>query len=381
MQIFKAFFKISKHSLGIMIMYTVIFLVLLEMMAANRNPSSVSEFTESSINLAIFDNDMSSLSKDLTDYLSLKHNIVEFDFSLDTIRDKMYNRTVDYVLIIPENFYEKTLNNEDISLTSYKLPESVSAQFIELQINSFVSLYSTYLKTCDDASCAYIKTITTLEQEADVSVYNNDSNTSSLPLVHYFYLFIPYVFISVLTMCVTPILISMNKEEIKIRTLCSKLPATKRNIYIALSTFGIGFAVFLFFGIFSIFRFTDEMFTFVGLLRILNCFIFMIVCLSICFLFGTIMKNKNFISMAANIIGLGSSFLTGVFVDRFLLSPSVLAIGRLFPTYWYVDVELALTDGISGNTNTILVGYGIQILFAILLFAIGIVFSKSTKKE
>ena len=85
--------------------------------------------------------------------------------------------------------------------------------------------------------------------------------------------------------------------------------------------------------------------------------------------------------MASTIVGLGSSFLTGVFVDRFLLAPSVLAVGKLLPTYWYVDVELALTDGITGNKNTILAGYGIQILFAVLLFAVGIVCSKSTKKE
>ena len=381
MQIFKTFFKLSKHSIGIMITYTVIFLVLLEIMASNRGPSSVSEFTESSINVAIFDNDQSLLSIGLTNYITSKHNIVKFDYSLDTIRDKMYSRAVDYVLIIPENFYEKTLNNEDISLNSYKLPESVSTQFVELQINNFISAYSTFLKTEKDASAAYAKTLEALEQEATVSIYNNTSGSISLPLIHYFYLFLPYILISVLTMCITPILIAMNKEEIKIRTLCSKMPALKRNIYITLSSFSIGFIIFLFFGVFSIIRFPKEMFTMVGLLRLLNCFIYMVVCLSICFIFGIVLKSKNLISMASTIVGLGSSFLTGVFVDRFLLAPSVLAVGKLLPTYWYVDVELALTDGIAGNKNTILAGYGIQILFAILLFAVGIVCSKSTKKE
>lgn len=381
MQIFKTFFKLSKHSIGIMITYTVIFLILLEIMASNRGPSSVSEFTESSINVAIFDNDQSLLSTGLTNYITSKHNIVKFDYSLDTIRDKMYSRAVDYVLIIPENFYEKTLNNEDISLNSYKLPESVSTQFVELQINNFISAYSTFLKTEKDASTAYAKTLEALEQEATVSIYNNTSGSTSLPLIHYFYLFLPYILISVLTMCITPILIAMNKEEIKIRTLCSKMPALKRNIYITLSSFSIGFIIFLFFGVFSIIRFPKEMFTMVGLLRLLNCFIYMVVCLSICFIFGIVLKSKNLISMASTIVGLGSSFLTGVFVDRFLLAPSVLAVGKLLPTYWYVDVELALTDGIVGNKNTILAGYGIQILFAVLLFAVGIVCSKSTKKE
>lgn len=381
MQIFKVFFKISKRSVGIIITYTLIFFFLLEVLAADiRKSSSVSEFADSSINVAIFDNDNSVMSTQLTDYIKSRHNIVTFDYSLDTIRDKMYSRTTDYVLIIPEHFYEKLLNDEEVNLISYKLPDSVQSQFIELQINNFISLYNTYLQTETDNFVAYKKTIDTLAVEVCVSVFNNDNAAATPALVHFYYLLMPYILFSILIMCITPILITMNKEEIKIRTLCSKLHKTRQNIYIALSSFIIGIAVFLFFSIFSIIKFTEEMFTPEGLLRLINCFIYMIVSLSISFLFGTILKNKNFISMISNVIGFGSSFLTGIFVGRVFLSPSVLAIGRLLPAYWYVDAELAITNGIFQNTHTIFTGYIIQLLFAILFFSIGIVCSKSTKR-
>lgn len=380
MQVFKAFIKISKQSLSIIIVYTIIFIVLLEMLS-NINPTAtVSEFTESSIDIAVIDNDNSVLSNSLLKYIDSKHNLIETQTDIDSIRDSMYRRSIDYVLIIPEHFYENLTENNDVSLEAYKLPDSISAEFVELQLNNFISVYTTYIDIFNDADLAYEKASNALAVDAEVSVYNKISGDEfSIP--HYFYLMLPYIMISVIIMSITPILVTMNKEDIRVRTLLSSLSSIKRNIYIALSSFILGFIIFLAFSIFSIIRFPSDMFSTVGFLRMLNSLIYMIVCLGFSFSIGTFIKNKNLVSMFANIIGLGGSFLTGIFVDRSLLGPGVLAIGKFFPCYWYVNVENELLNFKNHNSQTILYGYGMQILFAVVLFALGIVLSKSKKSE
>ena len=42
--------------------------------------------------------------------------------------------------------------------------------------------------------------------------------------------------------------------------------------------------------------------------------------------------------MIANILGLGMSFLCGIFVPQAFLGNTVLAIGRFLPAYWYVRI-------------------------------------------
>lgn len=380
MQVFKAFIKISRQSIGIILTYTIIFIVFLEMMSRFNSTATASEFTESSINIAVIDNDNSSLSNNLLKYIDSKHNIIDIDTDIDDIRDSMYRRSVDYVLIIPENFYENIIAGNNISLESYKLPDSVAAEFVELQLNNFISVYTAYIDMLDNSDLAYEKTANVLKAEAEVSVADSTSS-DEISIPHYFYLFLTYILLSVIVMCITPILITMNTEEIKIRTLCSSLSSVKRNIFIAISTFSLGLIIFLLFTVFSLIRFSSDMFSTVGMLRILNCFIYMIVCLGISFSAGVFLKNRNTVSMLANVIGLGSSFLTGVFVDRSLLAPSVLAVGKFLPCYWYINVENELLRFGNHNTQTIIYGYGMQILFAIVLFALGIVFSKSRKSE
>ena len=380
MQVFKAFIKISRQSIGIILTYTIIFIVFLEMMSRFNSTATASEFTESSINIAVIDNDNSSLSNNLLKYIDSKHNIIDIDTDIDDIRDAMYRRSVDYVLIIPENFYENIIAGNNISLESYKLPDSIAAEFVELQLNNFISVYTAYIDMLDNSDLAYEKTANVLKAEAEVSVAGSTSN-DEISIPHYFYMFLTYILLSVIVMCITPILITMNTEEIKIRTLCSSLSSVKRNIFIAISTFSLGLIIFLLFTVFSLIRFSSDMFSMVGMLRILNCFIYMIVCLGISFSAGVFLKNRNTVSMLANVIGLGSSFLTGVFVDRSLLAPSVLAVGKFLPCYWYINVENELLRFGNHNTRTIIYGYGMQILFAIVLFALGIVFSKSKKSE
>ena len=94
-------------------------------------------------------------------------------------------------------------------------------------------------------------------------------------------------------------------------------------------------------------------------------FIFMIVALSMAYLIGLLVKNETSISMVGNILGLGCSFLGGIFVPISMLSEGVIRLAHFLPTYWY-------TQAINLEDLTLRFQYmGIQLVFACMFFVVG----------
>ena len=75
--------------------------------------------------------------------------------------------------------------------------------------------------------------------------------------------------------------------------------------------------------------------------------------------------------MASNVLGLGMSFLCGVFVTQSLLGEEILNIGKLLPAYWYVRANNMIygADGAVFDHGEIMACIGIQALFASAVFA------------
>ena len=79
--------------------------------------------------------------------------------------------------------------------------------------------------------------------------------------------------------------------------------------------------------------------------------------------------------MISNILGLGMSFLCGIFVPQSMLGEKVLAIGRFLPAYWNVRIVNMLApyadDALSMRTYWMCIG--IQLLFFVVLFTVYLV--------
>ena len=112
----------------------------------------------------------------------------------------------------------------------------------------------------------------------------------------------------------------------------------------------------------------------------LNVLVNLLVTISIALLLSNFIENTNILSVFANIIGLGLSFISGVFVPQEILSEGVLKVAKCFPTYWYVDVVSKIHET-TGNLMLadISMGLGIQLLYAVALFALSLVATKYKK--
>lgn len=379
MQVFKYFFKVSKKYRASIIVYTIIFLSLIFMMTSQQNSNSYEDFKSTTLNIAVFNHDNSDLSNAMVEYIGEKHTLNEISEDLDDIRDLMYIRKIDYVLIIPENFSSLLKEgNATTLLESYKLPGSSAAQFMDYQINQFISTYNAYIAGGFNSDEAYTFAFETLSKETTVSINYAPEQAQRSPAASY-YTLLPYTLMSIILSAISPILIVFTKKEIKRRASCGTISTTKYNISLAVAAAVYAIGMFIFFVLFSVVFFGSDIFTIESTLRILNGFIYTLICLGFSFFFTQFTDNINIISMLTNIIGLGSSFLSGVFVDRSLLSDGVLNIGKFFPSYWYINVELGIEDLSLTSPDVFIQGYGTQILFIIALFSIGIIVNKSKK--
>ena len=96
----------------------------------------------------------------------------------------------------------------------------------------------------------------------------------------------------------------------------------------------------------------DIMFTAHGLIYIINSFIFTLCTLTIAFLIGNLVSNKNAINGIVNVVALGSSFLCGSFVPMEWLPDSVLKIAHILPSYWYIKTNELLKTMETFNLET-----------------------------
>jgi ABC-2 type transport system permease protein len=79
-----------------------------------------------------------------------------------------------------------------------------------------------------------------------------------------------------------------------------------------------------------------------GLWLCLNALVFMIACLGISFLLGTLIKKRNAQAPLQNTLTLAFSFLSGAFVPQFMLGKTVLTIASFTPNYWYIKSNHAI---------------------------------------
>ena len=125
------------------------------------------------------------------------------------------------------------------------------------------------------------------------------------------------------------------------------------------------------------------MFTTHGLIYIINSFVFVMCALTIAFLIGNIVSNKNAINGLVNVIALGSSFLCGAFVPVEMLPDAVLKIAHILPSFWYINTnELLLTmDKFNLETlRPIIINMSVIVGFMVLFIIVTNVISSKKRR-
>lgn len=384
MQVFKVFFKIAKKRLPATLTYFIIFAVILVIMSVVAKDDNKKNFTVSSLNLCVINKDNSEAGKALIKYLSKNHKIIDLKTTdKDVLQDNLYYQTINYVLTIEKGFERKLLTGNTKNLVSHnQLFNNVSSYFAGQQVEEFISTINIYLKGGFSMDEAIAKTESALADN-NVNVINFDKqNNKKSDGVFYFFQYVPYIMISILIVGMAPILIIFRKKDIDNRVNCSSLTLNSRNLQITLGCVVYGLTLWILFllvgGITCGF---NMLFSEKGILGLINSFIFLLISVSISLLLSTFSLSTNALNMAANVIGLGMSFLCGIFVPQWFLGKSVLLVSRFLPAYWYIKIN-NMISGFSGDTmsySNYWTYIGIEFIFFLAIFSVYLVASKQRK--
>lgn len=387
MQVCKAFAHVAKKHLPNTFIYFIVFVVLLIAMSANASSTSGKQFQVSAVNLCIFDNDNSEASQALTAYLSSLHHIVSLPSAdRDTLQDNMYYYQIDYVLTIPAGFEEKITSQTTRGLLkTSKRKDSCSGYFVDQQIDNYVHALLLYVKSGVPVSDAITYTQNSLDDVPEVtSVSFSNTTKSKNSRMYYFFQYFPYIILMMLLAGLSPVLMAFCKPLMKTRISCGALPQSRVSLQLGL---GCLIYVFLwwigFLGIAAVIYGPSQLFSQSGCLCILNSAVFLLIATAIALLLGVFPMDYNRINMIANILGLGMSFLCGIFVPQAFLGNTVLAIGRFLPAYWYVRITNMFgsyaNDVFSASTYWMCIG--IQLLFFVALFAVYLCVNRQKSRQ
>ena len=371
MTVFKGYMKIIQRNLAYMLAFFLIFAVISILTARFTENAGEQFFQPESVSITVVDQDNSALSLGVTTMLSQDNQVSPAKLNREALTEALYIRSTQYVLQIPENF-EKDFSSEDVTLQVTAVPCSAAEYYLNNRIDSFLNQIRAWQAGGFSMEEAVEQALEQAAHSSKVTLL--DTGETSLAGYAVSFQYLPYMYLSVLIYSVSYILKAFRSREIRLRMNASPVSPT-RQLTSGTAAFLLLFLVFwggsllmpLLIGQGSFY--TSNLFPwYLG-----NTLCLLISAASLAFFIGTLVQDDSAINALANSIGLGISFLCGIFVPLELLSDSVKQFSRFLPFYWYevINRELGTHNALTAEIRgTVTQGFLIQAAFALAFFSL-----------
>lgn len=385
MQVFKLFMKLLERNKGIIILYTMVFLLLSFLVMKTVNGDGVLNYDNVSCKLAVFDNDKSELSNTFINYISNDNKIIKIKDNKETIQDELFNRNVDCVIKIEKGFEEAVLdstdNNNEINdfIIVNLIPGTMTSSLITGKIDNYMRILSAYIQS----GCSIEEAVKLTEKTQKVTASTkllDKGNVKDYSDLYYFFLYLAYAFVVMMIIVIGHIVGKLNDKEIRNRINCSSYKFFSFNKEIFWGILATGSIIIVMYIIFSYILCGNDLLSVNGGLFIINMCCMMIVALSLAYFISQLVSKDNVLTMVANILGLGMSFLSGIFVQMQFLGDSIIKAAHWLPSYWYAYGCEKIDKFVPGNNlNEITLCFFIEMLFSAAFIVAGIVTAKFKK--
>lgn len=378
MTVFKAFLRVVNKNKAPIIMYIVILIFFGGFNMQNKEQSP--NFVSSKPDIYIVNHDENKgITKSLINYME-KNSIIK-TIDENKIEDAIFYRDINFLIEIPENYNADFMmgKNPEIKIKTTNDYPAVEAS----------NLLERYLKTANIYRNLNLserelinKIEETLNEEITVEL-SSKLDTNNLSASTTYYNFLNYCLLAGTIYVITLVLTSFKNETVKKRTLVSSMNYKKFNRDLLISNGLFALILWILYIILSFILVGSVMFTPHGLIYILNSFIFTICTLTIAFLIGNLISNKDAINGIVNVIGLGSSFLCGSFVPMAYLPAGVLTFAHVLPSYYFIknnEIVLTLEKINFTNLKPIIINMIIILLFALVFVLITNIVSRGIRK-
>ncbi|GAX46589.1 ABC transporter permease [Pseudolactococcus reticulitermitis] len=387
MTVFKGFLLLLKRDAKSVSLYLIIFIamaVLTQLSMGDNQPTAV--FKSTTTRIAIEDQDQSALSKSLVSYLnktqSVKHDL---DISTpDKIQENLYYDNVYSVIKIPKGF-EKEYFDKQTPLTLINKP-GFDGAYVTNQVDQFLRRVRVLHESGDTVAQAVQKVQHYDSQKSQVTLIAQNKSGGEMPFHSYLFRYMPYILISMISYSLGMILLIYADPDKKRRMLCAPVSYRAMNLQLMLGAAVIGSGLWLICGVALPLTMSGKAFLADPNLPyyLLNVGLMILVSLALSFLMSKFIQRGDIISSVTNVLGLGMSFLCGVFVPLSMLSPAIKKITQFLPVYWY-----EVTNDLIGYQSTfnatqkleLYKGFGIQLLFVIALLSVGMLIGKLREQK
>jgi len=363
-------------------MYTAIFLGVTIISSQQANKNDKKGYVSHSCKFTYFDYDKSDAAEYLINFIKEKNKYIEIEKDdKEVVQDELYNRNIDSALRIKEGF-EEALIRGDVSdyLEIDSIPSTQTSMVLETQINGFMKLFDSYIQSgysVEEAAKA-AKDVSDMSGEVKMLTKEGSKTHSA---VYYFFLYCAYVFIAMAVVAIGSIILIMNRKEVQNRIQCSSYKFSAYNKEIFFGILATGILILVLYFVFGLILYNGgSILTAKGGLFVLNMVCMMLVSLAIAFFATQIARNDRSLDMIANVIGLGFSFLGGIFVPMQFLGEGVIRIAHFLPSYWYA-LACDRIDFYTG-TNQLLEIFkymGIELLFAAAFLSVALALARGKK--
>lgn len=365
MTVFKAFLKVLNKCKVPIILYTVL---LIGFGGFNMQTSDNStNFVASKPDVYIINEDKEEgITKNMVDYMKNNTNVLEVPSTEEAIDDALFYREVNYIIYIPNHYREEFLkgNNPEIKIKS---TGDYQASLADMLLERYSKVANSYQKIITSEEELIGKVNETLDKQTQVEI-TSKLDTDQLQKASFYYNFTNYSILAGCVYVICLILSSFHEEKIAKRTIISSMSYHSHNRKLLVSNSLFAFFLWGMYVLLSFPLVGNIMFTMHGLVYIINSFLFTICALTIAFLIGNLVSNKNAVNGIVNVVALGSSFLCGAFVPMEWLPDMVLKIAHILPSYYYIKSNELLREIETVNLEAlheIIINMGIIVAFAI----------------
>lgn len=383
MNVFKTYLKVTPSFLPSLLLYVLIFIVLLIMTVNSQ--SGLNGGAEDYLNFhtlaSVIDKDGTEESRGLMKFIEDNPNITVVETDEDKIQDSLYYRKIEYALCINSGFGEnlRSGNTEGI-LSAETVGESNSSMYMETQLSSYLDAVRLYMKGGFDSAKAGEMAGKRLAEGVETVSYQRENGwISENSGAYFFYNFMPYILLMMVLQALIPTFSGFMNEDLRSRTICSPISPVSYTMQMISGAFvvcmGILAAMYAAGAVIS----GGTIFNPTLPYSLLQLVVLMLFGLALAALLGVICSDSKkkaalIASMVSNVLGLGMSFLCGVFVSQSLLGEEILNVGRLLPAYWYVRANNMIygADGAVFDSGEVMTCIGVQALFAAAVFAMAL---------
>src|SRR6056297_3630841 len=147
MQVFKAYFKVIKKNLPMLMFFSVMFLSVAIVISVSNRTQEMITFTELKSNLSLINEDEGAgFSKGLSEYIQQNTNLIDVGEDEEALKDALFYEKIDYILRIPKGFSQAFMAGNDVQLEQIKGISQTAGIQLEMLVNRFLNTAALYAK-------------------------------------------------------------------------------------------------------------------------------------------------------------------------------------------------------------------------------------------